>query len=103
MWMALTGAVLALIGVGLTMLNVVGLARGLALYPVAREFADGEARLARTRPIRRLSDLRRHPDESDEAYASRMSTAINGHLIHSMGSRFPRVSPLQNWILWLLG
>jgi hypothetical protein len=80
-----------------------GLARGLALYRVTREFADGERNLARTRPMRRLSELRRRPEESDETYAARMTSAINGHLIHSMGSQFPRISALQNWILWLMG
>ena len=103
MGMVLTGVMLALIGLGLTAVNLVGLARGLALYPVTRVFGEGERSLARTRPIRRLSELRRRPDEGDETYAARMTSAINGHLVHSMGSQFPWISPLQNWILWLLG
>jgi hypothetical protein len=101
--MVVTGAGLALIGLALTAVNVVGLARGLALYPVTREFGEGERSLARTRPIGRLAELRRRPDESDDTYAARLTRAINGHLVHSMGSPFPRVSALQNWILWLLG
>jgi hypothetical protein len=98
-----TGGLLVLIGVALTVVNVVGLARGLALYPVGREFGEGERSLARTRPIAGFSEVRRRLDESDEAYAARVTRAINGHLVHSAGSRFPRVSALQNWILWLLG
>lgn len=101
--MMITGGLVALTGLGLVAIDVVGLARGVALYPVKKEFGDGERRLARTRPIGRYSDLRPRPGEGDESYATRVGQAVGDHLIHSMGSEFPRVSIFQNWILWLLG
>lgn len=97
------GAFLAIAGLGLLVLDVVGKVGGLSVYPVGREFGEGERNLARTRAIRDLSELRRGLEESGDIYAARLTRAINGHLVHSMGSRFPRVSALQNWILWLLG
>jgi hypothetical protein len=99
----MVGAFLAIAGLGLLVLNVVGKARGLSVYPIGREFGEGERNLARTREIRDLSELRRGGEESTEMHAARLTRAINGHLVHSMGSRFPRVSALQNWVLWLLG
>ena len=101
--MMMTGGLVALAGLGLVAIDIVGLARGLALYPVSKQFGDEERRLARTRPIGRYSDLRKWPGEGDESYATRVGQAIGDHLIHSMGSEFPRVSIFQNWILWLLG
>jgi hypothetical protein len=95
-------AVLAL-GAGLTALNVVGRARGVALYPVSRRFPPGEEGLARTTLLGGPDDLRRHPGEAPAAYGSRLAHGINRHMIHSAGSEFPLISPFHNWVLWLLG
>lgn len=99
----MTGGLLALTGLGLIAIDIVGVARGLALYPLAKQFSDDERRLARTKAIGRYSQLRKRPEEGDESYATRVGQAIGDHLVHSIGSEFPRISIFQNWILWLLG
>jgi hypothetical protein len=97
------GYVVALVGLGVIAINIAGIARGSGLYRLDKPFGEDERGLGRTRPIRRYSELLRDAGESNDAYARRLVVALNGHLIHSMGSRLPRVSIFQNWILWLLG
>jgi hypothetical protein len=99
----LVHAVPAVLGLALTVMNIVGVRRGLRLYPVRRQFPDDEQGLGRTRALSSPAELRRGADETAEAFAVRLTATLNAHFIHSAGSQFPRVSPWHNWLLWLLG